>query len=254
MTSALPYPANEAKLRIISPYGVGRLVIATPPTVQIASDGFTPAAPEQGFSIYMHDSVAANAPVNVMVSGTAAPPPQQGGAPAASSGGAPAGGQTGGEVGPPTSAADNTQNPSVNSRLEDSGAENPTTAATTLPARLDSMKLYLVIGFAAVFALGFLFLWRRPQMFPAAAASTASSAATVSAAIPPSPVSTRASAKSEAAAVVAEANSHVRGGLDELKDTLFRLELRRQAGTIPEDDYTRERQRIEQLLRDLVRG
>ena len=250
----LPYPANEAKLRIISPYGVGRLVIATPPTVQIASDGFTPAAPEQGFSIYMHDSVAANAPVNVMVSGTAAPPPQQGGAPAASSGGAPAGGQTGGEVGPPTSAADNTQNPSVNSRLEDSGAENPTTAATTLPARLDSMKLYLVIGFAAVFALGFLFLWRRPQMFPAAAAPTASSAASVSAAIPPAPASTRAGTKSEATAIVAEADSHVRGGLDELKDTLFRLELRRQAGTIPEDDYTRERQRIEQLLRDLVRG
>lgn len=251
----IPYPANEAKLRIISPYGVGRLIIATPPTVQIASDGFAPAAPEQGFSIYMRDSVAANAPVNVMVSGTAAPPPQQGGAPATSSGGAQATGQTGGEVGPPAAAAaENTQNPSVNSRLDDSGAENPNTAATTMPARLESMKLYLVVGFAAVFALGFLFLWRRPQLNSAAAANS-SIAASLATALPPTPSPARAATKSAAsAAVVAEANSHFRGGLDELKDTLFRLELRHQAGTIPDDDYARERQRIEQLLRDLVRG
>jgi hypothetical protein len=42
--------------------------------------------------------------------------------------------------------------------------------------------------------------------------------------------------------------------LDELKDTLFRLELRRQAGTISEEDYARERSRAEKILRDLVRG
>jgi hypothetical protein len=250
----LPYPANEAKLRLVSPYLATRLVIATPPTVQIAADGFAPAAPEQGFSIYMRDSVAANTPVNILVSGTAAPPPQQGAVSGGASGGAQAATQTGGEVGPPTAAADNTQNPSVNSRLADSGAENPTTAATTLPARLDGMKLFLVVGFAVVFALGFLFLWRRPQMNPAVAAANAAGAASVATAIPPSPSPARAAKKSEAAAVVAEADSHVRGGLDELKDTLFRLELRRQAGTISDDDYARERQRIEQLLRDLVRG
>ena len=42
--------------------------------------------------------------------------------------------------------------------------------------------------------------------------------------------------------------------LEELKDTLFRLELRRQAGTITDEDYARERARIEASLRDLVRG
>ena len=42
--------------------------------------------------------------------------------------------------------------------------------------------------------------------------------------------------------------------LDALKDQLFRLELRRQAGTISDDEYSRERAKAEQVLRDLVRG
>jgi len=42
--------------------------------------------------------------------------------------------------------------------------------------------------------------------------------------------------------------------LDGLKDLIFRLELRRQAGTISEADYAAERARAEQILRDLVRG
>jgi hypothetical protein len=46
----------------------------------------------------------------------------------------------------------------------------------------------------------------------------------------------------------------VRGSLDELKDALFRLELRREAGTIAEEDYVRERDRIQKVLRDLVKG
>jgi hypothetical protein len=42
--------------------------------------------------------------------------------------------------------------------------------------------------------------------------------------------------------------------LDALKDQLFRLELRRQAGTIGDEEYARERAKAEQVLRDLVRG
>jgi hypothetical protein len=53
---------------------------------------------------------------------------------------------------------------------------------------------------------------------------------------------------------VAQVNRESHGSLDELKDNLFRLELRRQAGTISEQDYARERQRMEQVLRELVRG
>lgn len=245
----IPYPNNQTKLRVVSPYLAARVVIATPPTVQVAGDGLAAAAPEQGFSIFTRDSVAANAPLNVIVSGTAPAPPQHG-ASADGSGGA-AG--TGGEVGPP---ADNSQNPSVNSRLEQSGAEAATSAATTMPARLDSLKWILVVGFAALFSLGFIFLWRRPQAI-AASSPAGGNGGVLTAAAPldrPTSASPSQAPAVAGAAVVAEADTHVRGSLDELKDTLFRLELRRQAGTIAADDYASERQRIEQLLRDLVRG
>ncbi len=46
----------------------------------------------------------------------------------------------------------------------------------------------------------------------------------------------------------------VNSDLDSLKDTLLRLELRRQAGTITDEEYALERGRAEQLLRDLVQG
>jgi hypothetical protein len=46
----------------------------------------------------------------------------------------------------------------------------------------------------------------------------------------------------------------VQGSLDELKETLFRLELRRQAGTINEEDYELEHARIQKHLRELVKG
>lgn len=242
----LPYTANQLKLHLVSPYLAERLVVASPPTVQIAAEGLVSGQPEQGFSIYMHDTVAANSPVNINISGTA-PPPQQGGASSPASGS----GQSGGEVGPPS--ADDSQNPSVNSRLEQSGAEAPTTAATTMPARLDSLKWILVAGFAGIFALGMIFLWRRPQTIQASAAGAAlAGGATV--ASPANSGSRVPVSSSAASAAVAEANKHVSGGLDELKDTLFRLELRHQAGTVSEGDYSRERARIEQLLRDLVRG
>ena len=61
-------------------------------------------------------------------------------------------------------------------------------------------------------------------------------------------------ATASAATAAAEVDREVRGSLDELKDSLFRLELRRQAGTISEEDYARERERIDATLRNLVRG
>ena len=53
---------------------------------------------------------------------------------------------------------------------------------------------------------------------------------------------------------VAEVNAQVSASLDSLKDAIFRLELRKQAGTISEEEYARERTRVEKLLRDLVQG
>jgi hypothetical protein len=53
---------------------------------------------------------------------------------------------------------------------------------------------------------------------------------------------------------VEKVKQEVNSNLDSLKDTLLRLELRRQAGTITDAEYALERGRAEQLLRDLVQG
>ena len=53
---------------------------------------------------------------------------------------------------------------------------------------------------------------------------------------------------------IADVDAAVGTSLDSLKDQIFRLELRRQAGTISEEEYAQERARAEKVLRDLVRG
>ena len=45
-----------------------------------------------------------------------------------------------------------------------------------------------------------------------------------------------------------------RASLDGLKELIFKLELRKQAGTISDEEYAAERARAEKILRDLVRG
>jgi hypothetical protein len=231
----LPYPGNQITLKSTSPYPADRLIIAAPPTVQISGDGIAPAGQDQGFNVYTRTAVAADAPIAIKVSGTAP-------IPAASQGAS-----EGGASGPPDVSA----NASVNSRLEASGAEAASAAAvTTVPARLDSLKWVLVGGFASIFALGFVYLWRRPQgIMPTNGDASAATAVIAKTALPAGPK--HAPVASE---TVAQVNREVRGSLDELKDSLFRLELRRQAGTITEGDYERERQQLEKVLRDLVRG
>lgn len=215
----LPYSGNHAAIHFTSPYASARVAFFAPPTVQISSDGFAPAGSEQGFNAYMRESVPANTPISVSVLGTAPPAPQNGG-------------------------TDSSQGSSAN-RGAESSAATPVAGVTPIPARLDSLKWILVGGFAAIFVLGFLYLWMRPQ---AAAGLATSAGAPVVIGVPTSP------GGAAPPAVAAEVASAVRGSLDELKDSLFRLELRRQAGTISQEDYTRDRKRIDQTLRDLVRG
>jgi hypothetical protein len=241
----LPYAGNQAKLKFISPYATGRFAVFAPPGVVVTGEGLSPTGQQtQGFEAYVRDSVAANAPVNVSISGTApvnaSNTPDQG----------------------PGSGADQSQDANANSRLDQGDSGAPSASVTTMPARLNSVKWVLVAGFAAIFALGFIFLWKRPQLLTGASGSVE---------LPPAaPVGRAASvnvsrsgavsatggngAQTNAVAAVEDAQRHVTGSLDELKDKLFRLELRKQAGTIADEDYNRERQRIEQLLRDLVRG
>jgi hypothetical protein len=249
----MPYSGNHLMLRNVSPYATERLIIAAPPTVQISGSGISPAGQDQGFNVYMRDNVAANSPIDVSVSGTAPLPASSQGGGAAGAGASP----------------DESQNPSVNSRADSGGgAEAPSVNATTIPARLDGLKWILTGGFASLFVLGFAYLWLRPRAVVASngtaavadadapkrrnakeAATRASSAAAVT---DQPPVSSAAPAK--AAETAAAIDNEVRGSLDELKDSIFRLELRRQAGTISEEDYVHERERVEKTLRGLVRG
>jgi hypothetical protein len=229
----LPYPGNRARLQVTSRYAVEHLGVFAPPSVQISGGDFTPKGQTEGFSAYTRDAVAANAPIAISVSGTAPPPAEDANA-------GPIGGPSGG---------DDAQNPSVNSRIETAG-EAPTASVTTMPARLDDLKWILVGGFVALFLLGLVFLARQPQA-AIAAADVASAQpprfpipATVAASAPPLDISTAA----------ASLDRDVRGSLDELKDLLFRLELRREAGTINDSDYAAARERIQQALRDRVKG
>jgi hypothetical protein len=248
----IPYGSNSANLMFASPYDAQRMLIAAPPSVQVSSDGFQPSGTEQGYSVYAHDSVAANAPVIVAVSGTAPPPSDDSNA---GNGGGGGGAEGGG-------GADQ-----LNGR--DSGA-----SVQVLPTRLDSLRWVLIGGFAALFALGLVYLWRRPvpAAVPAVAGgpgsagvamtapgkSTRANRATTAEIAEPAneshPVAAAAATNASVSTSPEQVNREVGQSLDALKDNLFKLELRRQAGTISEEDYARERARTEKILRDLLRG
>jgi hypothetical protein len=119
-------------------------------------------------------------------------------------------------------------------------AQAPTPAANiqSIPGRLDVLKWPLIAGFVGIFALGAILLARKPV--PAVAGGVPSA---------------RPSADSVAASTpLGQVDAAVGTSLEALKDQLFRLELRRQAGTISEAEYAQERGRAEKVLRELVRG
>jgi hypothetical protein len=115
-----------------------------------------------------------------------------------------------------------------------------------------------------LFAVGLVFIWRRPIAVIGGADASAA-AMTLPAPGPRGPrkQAAQASAESRKPAVESGAAStattapiaaEVERSLDSLKDKLFRLELRHQAGTISEEEYARERGRTEEILRELLRG
>jgi hypothetical protein len=218
----LPYPGNTATVKIPTVYSGGRLMVVAPPTVQLSGDDLTPAGQEQGMSLYERAAVPANTILAVNLSGTAPPPSAAGGADSGPSGGQDA--QQGAAAG------------SVNLQQ--------------VPGRLDVLKWPLVAGFLGVFALGAILLARKPVAVVASFAGGEREDAPA-----PKPARKQTAAKSQQnQANLAQVDAAVSTSLDALKDTIFRLELRRQAGTISEEEYARERARAEKVLRDLVRG
>jgi hypothetical protein len=121
---------------------------------------------------------------------------------------------------------------------QDPQAAAPTTNVQSIPGRLDVLKWPLIAGFGALFALGAGLLARKPVAVVAGGVpGTGSRVASIPASTP-----------------LAQVDAAGGTSLDALKDQLFRLELRRQAGTISDAEYAQERARAEKVLRDLVRG
>jgi hypothetical protein len=229
----LPYAGNAATVKIPTIYPGSRLLIVAPPSVQVGGDGLAAGGQEQGMNLYARDDVPAGTLVAVNLSGTA-PAPNAG---------------TGGDSGAQGRDA------------QQGGGDSGGVAIQAVPGRLDALKWPLLGLFALVFGLFAFLLARKPVV--AVAAGDIASAETIApkskksnAQRVPSSALAAASEKTSSnnASSLAEVDAAIGTSLDALKESLFRLELRHQAGTISEEEYARERARAEKVLRDLVRG
>src|SRR6201984_1271500 len=223
----LPYPNNKIAVKLPTLYGGGRLIVVAPPSLQLSGDGLQMAGQEQGMNIYERSSVPTGTIVTVNLSGTAPPP--------AAANGPDAGGAPG--------RAENVQ-----------GRDAPAAAIQSIPGRLDEYKWWLVGGFCVLFIFAAVLLWKKPISVTVAGPDLPARQSVEK------PQAARGNvAKSADAAASANGNSlaaldrDTTNSLEQLKDQLFRLELRRQAGTISDDEYSSERAKAEQVLRDLVR-
>ncbi len=230
----LPYPGNAATVKIPTIYPGGRLLVVAPPSVQVSGDGLAPAGQEQNMNLYSREDVPAGTLVAVSLSGTAPPPDVNAGAEQS---------QQGGQQGRDS---------------QQGGGEASGVSIQQVPGRLDVLKWPLIAGFICVFGLGAILLARRPvvaiagpvpledEVTHAKKPKKSRPGASISPSAPTTPTN--------GAASLAEVDAAIGTSLDGLKERLFRLELRHQAGTISEEEYAQERARAEKVLRDLVRG
>lgn len=212
----VPYPNNSTTVSVPISSLTARLLVVAPPTMTISGDGLQLGGQDQGMNIYGRENVAAGTILAVNVSGTA-PPPQE----------ANGGGET------PKEAADARSSESTGSA-----------AVQQVPGRLDVLKYPLLGGFAVLFILGAILLARKPATAGTSAAASPDTSLLAPGVYAPPAVS----------AALSRVDAEVGNSLDALKESMFRLELRHQAGTISEEDYATERAKAEKILRDLVRG
>lgn len=228
----LPY-SGQASLHLPTDFDGQRVMLLAAPSVTLNASGFQSEGSDQGMNVYARDAVAAITGVDVSISGTAPPMDSQ--------------------QQPPNGAAAQGSDPNANGHIDG----QPVVA---VPPRVDSLKWALLAGFGAMFLLGMAYLWKRPV----AVVNVPSNGTSAAAAMPAqnTPRASQIESASPSFAAAAETAAATMGGidrevgtsLDQLKDTLFRLELRRQAGTISEQEYAEQRARAEKILRDLVRG
>jgi hypothetical protein len=220
----MPYPGNAATIKIPTVYPDAKLLVLGAPTLQIVGDGLEANGQEQGMNIYGRGPLGKGSVYSVSVSGTAPPPNARGG------GDSDGGGQQG----------------------QDGAAASQVTV-TQIPGRLDVLKWPLVVGFLGMFALGAIFLARKPVAVVAGVPG-AEIPVTTAPAVRRGAASKSTSKIAATSPTIDDVDAAVGSSLDSLKDQIFRLELRRQAGTISEEEYAQERARAEKVLRDLVRG
>jgi len=226
----LPYEGNAATVKIATIYPGGRLLVVAPPSVQISGDGLAPGGQEQGMNLYGRQDVPAGTLVAVSVSGTAPAPDANAGA----------------EQGQPQGRD-----------AQQGGGEATGAGIQQVPGRLDVLKWPLIAGFLCVFALVAILLARKPVVAVAVPAPVEQDVAAAKQKKPKSKAPSAPSAPAvptNGAASLKELDVAIGTSLDGLKERLFRLELRRQAGTISEEEYALERASTEKVLRDLVRG
>jgi len=224
----LPYPNNSASIKLPATYAGTKLLVVAPPGIAVSADGLVSAGQEQGMMVYTHDPLPIKGVLAVNLSGVGAAAPDSGGQGGAQEGNSRTGGQ---EV-------------------------------IAAPSRLDDFKWFIFAGLAALFAMGALLLSRKQVVAveagdavalaqPAGIAARPAKAAKPQKKVVPPPPPVPASTPANVAIAV---DQHVSVSMDSLKDQIFRLELRKQAGTISEEDYAREKAKVEKLLRDLVQG
>jgi hypothetical protein len=220
----LPYAGNTATVKLPTLYPGAKLLVLAAPSVQVSGEGLEPGGQEQGMTVYGRESLSTNAVFTLNVSGTAPPPNARG-----------------------------DSDPGSQSQDQQGGGvvASPVTVQQ-IPGRLDVLKWPLVAGFVGLFALGAILLARKPVV--AVAGGAPYDAASGSPAKSKKVSASKAAADAAPSANMAEVDAAVSTSLDSLKDQIFRLELRRQAGTISEEEYAQERARTEKVLRDLVRG
>jgi hypothetical protein len=226
------YTNNAASLKLPASYAGAKLLVVVPPGVTATGAGLSAAGEEQGMMVYTHDALPVKGILTVSVSGV----------------------PTG-----PAAGEEQQAGQEGNSRQE----QGPEVIAA--PSRLNDFKWYLFAGLIALFAMGALMLSRKQvvvasgQDEAALGSDAAKPGKSGSASANKSKKSSPASAGVAAAPASnhnasAEVDQHVASSLESLKEQIFRLELRRQAGTISEDEYAREKARFDKLLRDMVQG
>ena len=238
----LPYANKAATVKLPATYAGAKMLVVVPPGVTVTGDGLTSAGQEQGMMVYTHEPLPAKGILTVSLSGVGAMPTGGDQAQAQGQGQGQGQGQEG------------------NSR-QDQGPE-----VIAAPSRLNDFKWYLFAGLAALFAMGALLLSRKQVIVapavpgeglpvPAAKAAKPAPAHPKPKKVAPvvAPAAPVAPASNHGAAA-AQLDQHVNVSMDALKDQIFRLELRRQAGTISEEDYVREKARFDKMLRDMVQG